>query len=106
LVAAERGGGARAGDGGTGRGLGALLDNRGKTHGPWLEQAVCAQAFKDLARAQPGWTRLLPMERESIEMVFVKLSRILNGQPHFVDHWDDMAGYPKITADKLRVDRP
>jgi len=80
----------------------ALVAERGATHGDWLENAEIIQATKRLWQTRPGWADLHPHERETLDMIAVKVGRILAGAPHYVDHWDDIAGYSKLTADKNR----
>jgi hypothetical protein len=36
---------------------------------------------------------------EALDMIALKLSRILSGQANFKDHWDDIAGYAKLGAE-------
>jgi hypothetical protein len=35
-------------------------------------------------------------------MIAHKIGRILNGDPDYIDSWDDIAGYAKLVADRLR----
>lgn len=104
----ERGGagGERTDAGIAGRGIDGVLAARSRSHGPsWTTQATGAQTIKNIYRQCPGWARLLPMQREALDMIAVKVSRILNGDPHYLDHWDDIAGYAKITAREIRRDK-
>lgn len=39
---------------------------------------------------------------EAIEMIFHKIGRIGAGNPNFVDHWEDIAGYATLVAQRLR----
>lgn len=80
----------------------ALVAERGTTHGDWLENAEVIQGLKRYMQTRPGWGSLYPHEREALEMVCVKAGRILAGNPHFADHWDDIAGYAKLAADRNR----
>lgn len=70
----------------------ALVTERGKTHGDWMRQAVIAQELK---RVIADWDTagIKPQQREALEMIAVKMSRILSGNPNEPDHWDDIAGY-------------
>lgn len=70
-----------------------LLSARGKTHGVYADQAELTQAHKAVLRAHPGWAKLSPVQRDAIEMISVKLSRIIVGDANHRDHWDDIAGY-------------
>ena len=81
-----------------------LLQERGKTHGKYSEHAGITQATKDLWRNHPGWQRLTPSMRESLEMNAHKVGRILAGDPNFADHWDDIAGYSKLVAKQISGD--
>jgi hypothetical protein len=74
------------------------LADRGKTHGPFHEQAAITQSLKDVMRASTGWRHLTPSMRESLEMDCHKVGRILAGDPDFADHWLDRAGYATLVA--------
>lgn len=37
-----------------------------------------------------------------LEMIAHKVGRILAGNPHFEDHWADIAGYARLSADRNR----
>jgi hypothetical protein len=39
---------------------------------------------------------------ESLDMIASKIARIVNGDPNYIDNWDDIAGYAKLVADRLR----
>lgn len=82
--------------------LETLTQERGKTHGRWLDHAGYSQALKvvmyraERERRERGQEPLNPMQRESIEMIFHKIGRILAGEAGFQDHWDDIAGYATL----------
>lgn len=80
-----------------------ILAVRGKTHGPWDAQAYAAQEIKN---AIHRWdTKGLPGPQiEALEMIAVKISRILQGNANEPDHWNDIAGYSALGRDfKSRV---
>lgn len=81
--------------------LDKTLAERGKTHGDWEEQSRVSQTLKTVMRGQPGWSELSDMQKETLEMEAVKISRILVGDPDNADNWFDGAGYFKITFDRL-----
>lgn len=74
----------------------ALTTERKSTHGDWMAQSALAQSFKRLAREGTGWKSMQPYQREAVEMVLVKLSRICSGDPSEPDHWNDLAGYSHL----------
>ncbi len=83
-----------------------LLQERQKTHGDFKINALIAQELKAVFRGMLG-TASLPthyqtmscVHREALDMIALKLSRILSGQANFKDHWDDIAGYAKLGAE-------
>lgn len=78
-----------------------ILQERNKTHGDYAKQAGITQELKRVMHGSPNWGDLTDSERDSLEMVAVKVGRILAGKPHFQDHWDDIAGYAKLVANQI-----
>lgn len=79
----------------------ALLEERQRTHGDYAEHALITQALKFYCTTHKNYDRLNSMQRESMEMIFHKIGRILAGDPNFKDHWDDIAGYARLVAERL-----
>jgi len=73
-----------------------ILQTREKTHGSFELNADISQNLKGIFRAELGSTVLPPAQREALDMIALKLSRILSGQANFEDHWLDIAGYAKL----------
>ena len=82
--------------------VGDTLKARGETHGDYGAQALTSQGLKTGIRAHRRWDRLTHIQRESLEMIAVKISRILNGDPNHADSWRDIAGYAKLVEDALK----
>jgi hypothetical protein len=80
----------------------AMLAERGLRYGAFKDHATIAQALKDVMRATPGWDRLEPDQKESLEMILHKIARVLNGDPGYVDNWTDLAGYPRLVEKRLQ----
>jgi len=78
-----------------------VVADRGDTYGDYTIQAEIAQTLKDLFRECPGWMRLEYHQRESLDMIACKASRILNGDPNHLDSWVDIAGYATIVATRI-----
>ena len=76
-----------------------LTSERGKTHGDWEMQAGTAHQLKTIIRnsvilRKQTTNHMLPAHRlEALEMIAVKMSRILWGNDDEPDHWDDIGGY-------------
>jgi|688.fasta_scaffold368614_3 hypothetical protein len=82
----------------------AILDSRAKDYGAFADNARLAQALKRaMADHADEMGSLFSDEQwEALEMIATKMSRIVNGNPDKIDNWDDIAGYAKLVADKLR----
>lgn len=75
----------------------ALIAERDKTHGNWSKQAQCAQSLKNCIRiAQEPIRTLSKQQWEALDMICVKISRIVCGNPNEKDHWDDIIGYAML----------
>jgi hypothetical protein len=83
------------------RGTETLLVERRNTHGAFVDNARLSQAIKTLMHAAPGWPSMTDVQREALEMIALKLSRILSGQASFGDHWLDVAGYSTLVVKDL-----
>lgn len=73
-----------------------VLHTREKTHGSYRSTAKISQSLKDAMKASPNWIRLTDEQAESLEMIALKIARILSGDPEYRDHWEDVIGYAKL----------
>lgn len=78
-----------------------VLKERGKTHGNWQFQSAFSQQLKDSVYYAAGYGRLSDSVRESLDMICVKMSRIICGNPDEIDHWKDIAGYATLVVKEL-----
>lgn len=77
-----------------------LLATRQTTHGEFTDNARVSQSLKRSFRAEPGWELLTDTEREAMDMIALKFSRILSGKSLELQHWEDVVGYAQL-AEKL-----
>ena len=77
-----------------------LLIVRGKTHGDYNDHARITQNLKAMIYNEVNFHRLSATQRETLDMIAHKIGRILAGDPDFRDHWADIAGYAKLSADR------
>ena len=73
------------------------LKERGQNYGSFETQAFLSQLLKEQARRSRNWDDLNPFQQEALEMILHKISRILNGNPDYIDSWHDIAGYATLT---------
>jgi hypothetical protein len=74
----------------------ALLTERNSTHGDFALNADFSQKLKRLIREAPGYSALHPVHREALDVIALKISRVLSGRPYESDHWADIAGYARL----------
>ena len=77
----------------------AVLAERGARYGKFKDHAELSQKLK--AVMYQSMAKLSDSQTESLEMIFHKIARILNGDPNYADSWVDIAGYAKLVADEL-----
>lgn len=76
-----------------------LLQERQKTHGSFEDNAAISQNLKYIMQGTKTWSELGVVHREALDMIALKLSRILSGQANYKEHWDDVAGYAKLASE-------
>lgn len=81
--------------------LGQMLVERAARHGDFTDHSRIAQALKRAVQREGRYDSLTDMHREAIDMILHKVARIVAGDPNFHDHWDDIAGYARITSERL-----
>lgn len=78
-----------------------LLNERGRTHGDFNLHAQCTQMLKSIITNQTPETKTFTyQQREALDMICHKIGRIVAGDPDFRDHWDDIAGYARLIAER------
>lgn len=79
------------------------LDARGETYGKFVDLARTTYAIRSVIEAElEARNKVLdPDMMYAIEMIVVKLSRVINGDARHADSWHDIAGYSQLVADRL-----
>lgn len=78
-----------------------ILTERGKCYGSFLQQSALSQELKAVMRRTPAWASLAADQQEALEMLACKISRALNGDPDYDDHWADIAGYATLVRNRI-----
>lgn len=81
------------------------LKERGETYGTVHAQFGVAQDIKQSCREglnnNNRWIHMAPKDQavvlEALDMIAVKMSRIVVGDPRYSDNWHDIEGYARIT---------
>lgn len=74
----------------------ALVNTRHSTHGDFRTNARLSQHLKEVLRSYEGWAHLDDVEKEVMDMVALKFSRILSGKSLARQHWEDVEGYAHL----------
>lgn len=82
--------------------VGSLLEQRGSRYGNYSGLAAIAQELKEVMHTLATWQELPPVMQESLDLIASKIARILNGDPTYVDNWDDIAGYATLVSERLK----
>lgn len=79
----------------------AILKERGTKYGNYLEQCTISQKLKGVMVDSLKGKVLSPDQADALEMISVKIARIINGDPNYADNWHDIAGYATLVANRL-----
>jgi len=80
-----------------------VLQERGERYGKFTGHAGITQQLKSFTRIAlvARNKKLADDQLESLDMIYHKIGRIINGDPDYADSWIDIAGYAKLVADRL-----
>jgi hypothetical protein len=73
-----------------------ILKERQAQYGNFGEQAQFIQELKITMRHTPSYKDLSHAQKEAIDCIVMKISRLLHGNPNNEDSWRDIAGYAKL----------
>ena len=78
-----------------------IIANRAPRYGKFADRARIVQGLKQVMELSPNWIILPADQRQALEMMAEKISRILNGNHNDIDSWRDASGYPQLVVDRL-----
>lgn len=79
-----------------------ILKEREERYGRFIDNAHLAQSLKDIMRDSSNWDNLDSDQKEALEQIASKISRILTGTAVFYsDSWQDIAGYATRVQERL-----
>jgi hypothetical protein len=71
-----------------------IISERAKTHGNYTLQSQLSQDLK--RRIKQEGASLSPQQQEALEMICVKIARIVCGDANHKDSWLDISGYAHL----------
>lgn len=72
------------------------LKQRGNVHGDYNVQSTTHDQLLHVMMKQPSFLNLKPQHRQALNIIAMKMSRILSGDAEHTDHWHDIAGYATL----------
>lgn len=81
-----------------------ILENRGSNYGTFFDNAQTSQGLKNVIidRLVVNGNELAVDQLEALDMICAKISRIVGGDPNYIDSWTDIAGYATLVAKRLQ----
>ena len=79
-----------------------LTQERETTHGDFGDNARVSQELKATIHCENS--DMSNVQREAIDMICMKLSRIASGHATFADHWLDIQGYAQLVLNEIEGD--
>jgi hypothetical protein len=73
-----------------------LLKCRQKSHGHFSSNCETSILLKNAMKSGVNYANLSPVHKESLDSIVGKISRVVNGNCNFLDHWVDIQGYAKL----------
>lgn len=91
-----------------------ILDQRGQKYGPFEDHArITCDIKRIIHEGLESNEHFLAMERsqrvvilEAADMIAHKIGRIVNGDPAYLDSWDDIAGYATLVSKYFSTEPP
>ena len=71
-----------------------ILNDRRNTHGDFIQGSVTFNALMELINKNRK--NIDGVQYYALTMIAGKIVRILNGNPHEIDHWSDIIGYATL----------
>ena len=78
-----------------------ILEDRGSRYGDFGVQAQTAQAIREAFQKSQNWEYLPPYMREGLDLVATKISRMLCGDPMYMDNVVDILGYMTLVKTEM-----
>lgn len=77
------------------------LNDRGQKYGPYDVNAMTTQAMMDIAMSGNNADQLENHHKETLHMIFHKISRCVNGDVMLPDNFRDIGGYAGLELEIL-----
>ena len=77
------------------------LADRGDKYGDFSYMSMRIRSIQKSIHGCCGYGQLAPYQQHALDMIAVKIGRILAGNPDYDDNWRDIAGYATKVLETL-----
>ena len=81
-----------------------ILAERGASYGEYADGTDIAMCLFGIVQNCVKYDEMTNPEQYAMFMFCAKMARLLNGDPHHVDSWNDIAGYATCVVNTLTGD--
>lgn len=78
------------------------LNERETNYGDFSDNAEISQRLKVVVHSGRSWAQCNDTQKEALEMICTKISRIMGGDPDYVDNWHDIIGYAELAQQEIK----
>jgi len=76
-----------------------VLEERGKNYGDFNDFSELFMDFHKVCKKSKSISKCTPIQKVSLYMILHKITRIINGDPSYIDSWVDITGYAQLVID-------
>lgn len=81
--------------------INTTLKERGEKYGRFEQNALKSQVLKETLRKFEGFDKLNDVQKEALDLICTKISRMLSGDPDYYDNWRDIAGFATLAENDI-----
>lgn len=79
------------------------LNERGERYGDFKDVARITNSLFATCREGNQFHQLSESQNLALRMICIKMARIVNGDPNYIDNWHDIAGYATLAERACEV---
>lgn len=82
-----------------------ILAERGSRYGKFKDHAEIVQAFINVFDQYADSVPIKADARQAVRVIFDKIARMINGDPEYIDNWQDIVGYGTLVLERMKADQ-
>ncbi len=81
----------------------STLSERGERYGDFKDVARITNSLFATCREGNQFHQLSESQNLAVRMIYIKMARIVNGDPDCIENWHDIAGYATLVEQELNI---